>query len=86
LVSLDYRLSGEAVYPAQLDDVTAALTWLNARATELGLDTKRMVTWGESAGAHLAALLALTAPVSGCVAWYGPTDLTTLPTQAPPGA
>ncbi|MEV8308278.1 alpha/beta hydrolase [Streptomyces flavidovirens] len=87
VASLDYRLSGEAVYPAQLDDVTAALAWLNARAAELGLDTRRIVTWGESAGAHLAALLALTAPVpiSGCVAWYGPTDLITLPDQAPPG-
>ncbi|MET9319530.1 alpha/beta hydrolase [Streptomyces sp. NPDC003038] len=86
VASLDYRLSGEAVYPAQLDDVTAALAWLHARAAELGLDTARIVTWGESAGAHLAALLALTAPVSGCVAWYGPTDLSTLPTQAPPGS
>ncbi|NUP22393.1 MAG: prolyl oligopeptidase family serine peptidase, partial [Streptomyces sp.] len=35
---------------------------------------------------HLAALLALTTPVLGCVAWYGPTDLTTLPTQSRPGA
>ncbi|MBT2440221.1 alpha/beta hydrolase [Streptomyces sp. ISL-36] len=86
VASLDYRLSGEAVYPAQLEDVTAALTWLYARADELGLDMGRTVSWGESAGAHLAALLALTAPVSGCVAWYGPTDLTTLPGQSRPGA
>ncbi|MFF9853120.1 alpha/beta hydrolase fold domain-containing protein [Streptomyces litmocidini] len=86
VASVDYRLSGEAVHPAQLDDATAALAWLNARADELGLDARRTVSWGESAGAHLAALLALTAPVSGCVAWYGPTDLTTLPGQCPPGA
>ncbi|WP_175410701.1 alpha/beta hydrolase [Streptomyces sp. TRM64462] len=86
VASVDYRLSGEAVHPAQLDDVTAALGWLNARADELGLDTRRTVSWGESAGAHLAALLALTAPLSGCVAWYGPTDLTTLPGQCPAGA
>lgn len=86
VASVDYRLSGEAVHPAQLDDATAALVWLNARADELGLDTQRTVSWGESAGAHLAALLALTAPVRGCVAWYGPTDLTTLPGQCPPGA
>ncbi|WP_107417984.1 alpha/beta hydrolase [Streptomyces sp. CB03238] len=86
VASLDYRLSGEASYPAQLDDVTAALAWLDARAAELALDTRRIVTWGESAGAHLAALLALTAPVSGCVVWYGPADLTTLPGQDPPGA
>ncbi|MEU7279841.1 alpha/beta hydrolase [Streptomyces sp. NPDC045431] len=86
VASLDYRLSGEAVYPAQLEDVTAALAWLNARADELGLDTARTVCWGESAGAHLAALLALTTPVSGCIAWYGPTDLTTLPRHSQPGA
>ncbi|MBT2493809.1 alpha/beta hydrolase [Streptomyces sp. ISL-96] len=86
VASVDYRLSGEALFPAQLDDVTAALTWLRARAGELGLDIGRLVTWGESAGAHLAALLTLTAPVRGCVAWYGPTDLTTMPAQATPGA
>ncbi|MFE6360305.1 alpha/beta hydrolase fold domain-containing protein [Streptomyces sp. NPDC057806] len=86
VASLDYRLSGEALYPAQLEDVTAAKAWLNARAAELGLDTDRTVAWGESAGAHLAALLALTTPVSGCIAWYGPTDLTTLPAQSRPGA
>ncbi|MBT2526238.1 alpha/beta hydrolase [Streptomyces sp. ISL-99] len=85
VASLDYRLSGEAVHPAQLEDVTAALAWLNARAGELGLGTGRTVCWGESAGAHLAALLALTAPVSGCITWYGPTDLTTLPGQSRPG-
>ncbi|MGW5655114.1 alpha/beta hydrolase fold domain-containing protein [Streptomyces humi] len=85
VASLDYRLTGEATYPAQLEDVTAALAWLHARAGELGLDTGRVVTWGESAGAHLATLLALTTPVLGCVAWYGPTDLTTLPAQSQPG-
>ncbi|GHA97772.1 alpha/beta hydrolase [Streptomyces chryseus] len=86
VASVDYRLSGEARYPAQLDDATAAVAWLDARAGELGLDTRRTVAWGESAGGHLAALLALTAPVSGCVVWYGPTDLTTLPDQSGPGA
>jgi acetyl esterase/lipase len=77
----DYRLSGEATHPAQLDDVTAALGWLRARAGELGLDERRFVTWGESAGGHLAALLALTArpAVAGCVVWYGPADLATTP-------
>ncbi|GAA2899764.1 hypothetical protein GCM10010517_65310 [Streptosporangium fragile] len=89
-----YRLSGEAVHPAQLDDLTAALRWLHARAGELGLDTGRVITWGESAGGHLAALLALTAPqrvpdgctVAGCVVWYAPGDLTTLALHLPPGA
>ncbi|GAA2489865.1 prolyl oligopeptidase family serine peptidase [Streptomyces gobitricini] len=43
------------------------------------------MAWGESAGAHLASLLALSRPVRGCVSWYGPTDLTTLPGQSRPG-
>ncbi|MBW8487382.1 alpha/beta hydrolase [Actinomadura parmotrematis] len=71
-----YRLSGEAPHPAQVDDLTAALGWLRARAGELGVDAGRTVLWGESAGGHLAALAALRAPVRGCVAWYAPTDLT----------
>ncbi|MCK2215708.1 alpha/beta hydrolase [Actinomadura sp. ATCC 31491] len=74
-----YRLSGEAPYPAQLDDVRAALGWLRARAGELAVDAARTVVWGESAGGHLAALAALTEPgVRGCVAWYPPTDLAAL--------
>ncbi|MFF7333180.1 alpha/beta hydrolase fold domain-containing protein [Streptomyces sp. NPDC008150] len=81
----DYRLSGEAPFPAQEDDLTEALRWLDGRGDELGLDMRRLVTWGESAGAHLAALLALsTGPqASGCVVWYGPTDLTAAPAGTP---
>ncbi|GAB2823606.1 alpha/beta hydrolase fold domain-containing protein [Streptomyces daliensis] len=80
VASADYRLSGEATFPAPLDDLRAALRWLGLRSGELGLDTARTVVWGESAGGHLASLLALTvtdpAPV-GAVVWYGPSDLTT---------
>jgi acetyl esterase/lipase len=77
----DYRLSGEAHFPAPLDDLRAALRWLGLRAAELDLDVGRTVVWGESAGGHLASLLALTphagpAPVAAVV-WYGPADLTT---------
>lgn len=84
----DYRLSGEASFPAQEDDLTEALRWLDARRDELGLDTRRLVTWGESAGGHLAALLALStgSGVSGCVVWYGPTDLTAAPAGTPEAA
>ena len=61
VASVDYRLSGEAVFPAQLLDATAAVRWLHTRADELGVDAGRIVAWGESAGGHLAALLGLTA-------------------------
>ncbi|POX36800.1 alpha/beta hydrolase [Streptomyces sp. Ru73] len=81
VASADYRLSGEAVFPAPLDDLRTALRWLTLRSAELGVDTARTVVWGESAGGHLAALLALdpgpAAPApAGAVIWYGPSDLT----------
>lgn len=79
VASADYRLSGEAVFPAPLDDLRAALAWIAARSGELGVDPGRTVVWGESAGGHLAALLALSdkAPdVRGAVVWYAPSDLT----------
>lgn len=77
---VDYRLSGEGTFPAPLDDLRAALRWLTLRSAELGIDTGRTVVWGESAGGHLASLLALThadPPLAGAVVWYGPSDLTT---------
>lgn len=79
VASVDYRLSGEAVFPAQLDDLRGAFDWLSARSDELDLDTGRTVVWGESAGGHLAALFALADDVRGivgAVVWYAPTDLT----------
>ncbi|MBW5424587.1 alpha/beta hydrolase fold domain-containing protein [Streptomyces sp. BG9H] len=75
---VDYRLSGEAAFPAPLDDLRAALRWLTLRGAELGVDTGRTVVWGDSAGGHLASLLALAEPsLAGAVIWYGPSDLTT---------
>src|ERR1700733_15126523 len=58
--SADYRLSGEAIWPAQLHDVKAAVRWLRARAGELGIDGERIAAWGESAGGPPAARLGLT--------------------------
>lgn len=80
VASADYRLSGEARFPAQLDDVLAALDWLHSHAASHGADAQRVVLWGESSGAHLAALAGLSgAPgIAGVVDWYGPADLTRL--------
>lgn len=61
VASVDYRLSGEARFPAQLHDVKAAIRWLRAFAGDLGLDPGRFALWGESAGGHLVALAGLTA-------------------------
>jgi acetyl esterase/lipase len=92
VASIDYRLSGEAVWPAQLHDAKAAVRWLRARADELGLDPDRIAGWGESAGGHLAAMLGLvgselegeigivgpSSAVFAVVGWYTPTNLATI--------
>lgn len=56
--TVDYRLSGEATYPAAVRDVVAAVTWLRREAADAaGIDPDRVVLIGESAGAHLSALV-----------------------------
>jgi acetyl esterase/lipase len=58
--SLDYRLSGEAIFPAAVQDVKAAVRWLRANAATYGIDPERFATWGESAGGYLAAMVGVT--------------------------
>ncbi|MEU6212409.1 alpha/beta hydrolase [Streptomyces sp. NPDC047023] len=62
LVSVDYRHSLEAPFPAQLHDVKAAIRYVRTFAGELGIDPDRIGVWGESAGGHLAALAGLVGP------------------------
>jgi len=57
LASLNYRLSGEAKFPAAIQDVKAAVRWLRAHAQEYNLDPARFGAWGDSAGANLVSLL-----------------------------
>ena len=57
MVSVGYRLSGEAVFPAAIADVKAAVRWVRANATRYGFDPARLGAWGSSAGGHLVALL-----------------------------
>ena len=63
IASVDYRLSADAIFPAQQHDVKAAIRWLRANAEQYALDPNRIVVWGESAGGHLAALLGTTGEV-----------------------
>ena len=63
VVSVDYRKSGDATYPAALSDVKAAVRFVRAKAERFDFDTDKIVIWGESAGAYLAAMTALTPEV-----------------------
>jgi acetyl esterase/lipase len=62
-VSIDYRLSHQATFPAQIEDCKAAVRWLRAHAAEYHVDPARIGVWGHSAGAHLAALLGTSGDV-----------------------
>lgn len=59
VASIDYRLSGEAPFPAPYRDVQDAVRFLRANAPRFALDPRRVALWGMSAGAHLAALAAV---------------------------
>lgn len=89
VASLGYRLSQQAVYPAQIEDCKAAVRWLRANAKDYGIDPERVGAWGESAGGHLVALLGttgqdrrfdvgehldLSSAVQCVIDWYGPSD------------
>jgi acetyl esterase/lipase len=97
VASLEYRLSGEAPFPAQLQDARAALRFLKGNAAKFGIDTSRTGIWGGSAGGHLSALTALScgdasldvapAPAgSECVQaaaiWYGVFDFAPMMARA----
>jgi acetyl esterase/lipase len=64
-VSVGYRLSDEAKFPAAVEDCKQAVRWLRGNADRYGVDPRRIAAMGASAGGHLAALLALTTPEDG---------------------
>lgn len=61
--TISYRLSGEAKFPAAIQDAKASVRWLRAHAKEYGIDTEHIGVIGLSAGGHLAALLATSGDV-----------------------
>ena len=99
---IDYRLSSEALFPAQINDCKAAVRWLRANAAQFGLDAGHIGAWGESSGGHLATLLGVTGGVAdlegdlgnadqscrvqAVVDFFGPTDFLQMDAHALPGA
>ncbi|MBF0351039.1 MAG: alpha/beta hydrolase [SAR324 cluster bacterium] len=87
-VSISYRLSPEVAFPEHLIDCKRAIRWIHEKGPEYGADPSSIFVVGESAGAHLAALSALTpnrdeyqpgfeavnTSLQGCVAFYGVYD------------
>ena len=87
VASIEYRLSGEAAFPAQLDDLRSAIRFLRDNAARFGIDGERVGLWGLSAGAQLAALGALDCKAGTCVqawaGWFGPYDLAAYVAESP---
>jgi acetyl esterase/lipase len=96
LASVDYRLSGDAGFPAQIKDCNTALNFILAHSDSYGIDPKHFVVGGASAGGHLALLLGLARNEKAFGAdpslkpfaildFFGPTDLTTILDEVGPG-
>jgi len=87
VASVNYRFVQDACFPAQIDDCNAALIWLRKHARAYHLDSAHIGVVGHSAGAHLAALMAVTGDgqqfsrgsdsvrVQAAVCWATPADL-----------
>jgi acetyl esterase/lipase len=64
VASVNYRLSGEAIFPAAVNDVKAAIRYLRANASTYYLDANKFVAWGDSAGGYLAAIVGTSGEVT----------------------
>lgn len=90
VASVNYRLLGEARFPAAVQDVATSIRWLRVNAGKYGIDSARVIAWGSSAGGQIATLIGtacdaplLSSPssepgsacVQGVIDWYGLIDL-----------
>jgi acetyl esterase/lipase len=78
VAALSYRLAPKFQWPAQRDDVLAAIAFVKAHASELGIDATRLILVGRSAGGQIAEAVGYTAgdpAIRGVVALYAPSDL-----------
>jgi len=76
-IAAQYRLSGAAKWPSQLEDAKTHVRWVRANASSLGIDPKRIAIVGYSAGGHIALFTASQADteLAACIAFYPVTDL-----------
>jgi acetyl esterase/lipase len=88
-IAAQYRLSGVAKWPSQIDDAKTHIRWVRANASSLGIDPKRIGIVGHSAGGHIALFTAgqPDAELAACIAFYPATDVKNV-AQAlmPPGS
>jgi acetyl esterase/lipase len=91
--TISYRLSGEAPFPAAVEDAKCAVRFMRCQADKYGIDTDRIAVIGGSAGGHLSMMIGYssdvpelegdgghpthTSRVAAVVNFYGPTDMTT---------
>ncbi|OBI92898.1 hypothetical protein A5661_25065 [Mycobacterium asiaticum] len=87
VASINYRHAPRYLFPAQLDDMKAAVRWLRANGGGYGLSTERIGVWGASAGGYLASMAALDADpssaVQAAVIWFAPADLASSGARSP---
>lgn len=65
VVSINYRLSWEAKFPALVEDGKAAIRWIRANASQYKLDPEKIAAWGGSAGGYLSTMLGTSAGIRG---------------------
>lgn len=99
VATIDYRVTGMEIFPAQIQDVKAAIRYLRVHAKEYSIDPERVAVMGDSAGGHLAALAGssgdqedfgtpdypeVSCGVTAVVDLYGPADLLVLAKTSDP--
>jgi len=92
VASIQYRVSDQQIFPAQIQDVKAAIRFLRAHAEQYGIDSERVALAGDSAGGHLVTLSGLSTGVTefnngewagysdevkAVISWYGAGDIST---------
>ena len=63
VAAINYRLSGESIWPSQIHDCKAAIRWLKGNAKKYGFDPGRLAVWGNSAGGHLVAMMGVSGDI-----------------------